>query len=197
MTTIGTEEEALDTGPNPSCMDPLDTGNGVTVLVTCCAVKGSEDSHATTVPNSKSSNPFASKRGLSCVSLEVLTSGEHLDDLSLEDISDAGSSKGSSQGSIPECESLEGEVKLEDCCGEGRVEGEKGKYGVVTPRSTLSEQEKCPDEGLGQELVCPEEYPSSPPTVVEGKSSIDQRLVKECWLCGTKVKKRNACFRPL
>ena len=51
-------------------------------------------------------------KGLSCVSLEVMTSGEHLDTLSLEDLSDQGSGQGCGQDSGSEFTSSEGLDKI-------------------------------------------------------------------------------------
>jgi hypothetical protein len=128
----GIEESGQDSpngDPTLSFADPPDTGNGVAVQVTHCTLKEEAGDSLQSLSSRGGLgfiDPFASKRGLSTVSLDVLTSGEHLNELSLEDLSDLGSGKdrGSSQGSIPDCQGLEGEVKLEDCCGEGRGGGE-------------------------------------------------------------------------
>lgn len=214
MTTIGDEgagKDPLGGGPIPSCMlvtstggeghgpldippcmDPPDTGNGMAVLVTCCKVNPhateSEDSLQPFSSKSTLLDPFASKRGLSCESLEVLTSGDHLDDLSLSDEGSGQERGGSSQGSIPDC--LEGEVKWEECRvkaeagldwgerGDGvkwETEGglDQGRGDATAVISTVSERGRCPrevlvEEGRGTSPDEALEHPNSPTTVVEG-----------------------------
>lgn len=209
MASTEAEEGGLEGSPSPSSStDPglPDAGGGVTVLITSCAleplVAESEDSLQPFSTKTVFMNRFATKKGLSTASLDVLTSGEHLDELSLEDLSDGGSEqdKEGSTGSIPDCQSLEGEVRLEDCRGKAMGGGEEGlvmrggekEEGVIpdgeeqgglvqgsganTSVGAVTGQGKCPGEVLGLERQpekCPDELgrpPNPPKTAVEGNS---------------------------
>lgn len=178
----------LNGGRSPSCTESSDSGDGVTVLVTCALKEpvSKSDSLPPLLKKAAYIDPFSGKRGLSTVSLDVLTSGEHLNELSLEDLSFMGSGqlvKESSQGSIPDCQSLENEVKWEDChiVKSGMVSGkledvedEEGREGqgseeeeeeeervVQDARRAVSGQDRCQEDMLKQE-GCPDQQEECP-----------------------------------
>lgn len=167
MTTVASEGSSLqgglslDSGEDLAYGEPLSVTNGVEVKVTHCPVsqplpeetKKQLDSLATKTSPIDLFAVEGMGKGLSCVSLEVMTSGEHLDSLSLEDLSDQGSAQGCGQDSGSEFTSSEGLDKILSESGGYPVE-------VVSQERCLDREGRCPD---GTHEGCPIDL-----TVLEG-----------------------------
>lgn len=131
-------------------MEP--SGNGVVVTVSRYPVDRPLSSASLEPSSDKNAlpDPFYSEsmeKGLSCLSLEVMTSGEHLNALSLEDLS----SHGSGQDSAPECASSEGELEAgEPSPKGGELEPESGcgqeSAGVEDEVGATEGGDECPKE---------------------------------------------------
>ena len=136
--------------PNTKALvEPSNSGNGVVVRVTQhpldqplrLSAEASQFGRATPT------DPFGEgmEKGLSCLSLEVMTSGEHLDALSsMDDLSSDDVGSGSGRGSSPGCVSLEGEGE-----GEGdrdQLCGEQRERDHVTGQVDRKEDERPPND---------------------------------------------------
>lgn len=92
-------------------------------------------------------SPESMEKGLSCLSLEVMTSGEHLNSLSLEDLS----LHESGGDSMPECASSEGEGEGEELVAADEREEEYRKGEVeervpVVEVVEVEERDTCPKD---------------------------------------------------
>lgn len=154
------------------CMEPSSTGNGVVVTVTRYPVDRPLSSSSLQPSSDMNTppDPFNSEgmeKGLSCLSLEVMTSGEHLNTLSLEDLS----SHGSGQDSAPESACSEEELEGEGQKGE-EFEPERSSEGEPEDESQKGEELK-PERGSGGEGASVEEEleescPKDVTAIVEG-----------------------------
>ena len=158
----GEEESLPKTTPNtsdvPNAMEPSGAGNGVVVTVTHYPIDRPLSSSSLQPLGEKNTlpDPFSPEnmeKGLSTLSLEVMTSGEHLNTLSLEDLSSHGSTQDSAGSSEGEGEDTglcltEGELeKMEAVMVETvMVEEAGGQVTADREGQVQEEREACPKD---------------------------------------------------
>lgn len=123
-------------GNSHHSMEPSGAGNGVVVAVTYPVDRPLSSSSLQLASSDiiTPPDPFSSEKGLSCLSLEVMTSGEHLNTLSLEDLSSRGSGEDADID-------LEGEELA--MCVDGDQKGEEFEKGSGGDVEELKEREEC------------------------------------------------------